>query len=144
MTAARYAASYGSTTDAENLAIDLANFIAQMKLTQFSSNTTTLTVDQFVQGIIQQSGTNGALNLTTPTAAAIVARIPNAQPNSYFNTIIQNTNNSTLTLIAGAGVTLSGSTPVPTNKTQSYIGIVTNATPGAEAVTVIGTLIAPT
>ena len=108
-----------------------------------SGATTTLTAAEMINAIYQQSGANGALGVTTATAAALVAALSGAQVGSAFEFIIVNTNNATITLTGGSGVTLSGTTAVPTNKSQIYRGIVTNATSGAEAVTLLGVLTAP-
>lgn len=109
-----------------------------------TSNSPTLTVAQFISAVLNLSGQTGAQTVTTPTAAAIVAALPDAQVGTAFDFALQNANTSSgaVTLAAGAGVTLRGTVNVPITKTQLYKGVVTNATPGAEAVDLIGLLTA--
>ncbi|MGE0677770.1 hypothetical protein [Pseudolabrys sp.] len=143
MTATRFVTAQTSQTDAINAVADLANQNGQASIVAKSGATTTLTAAEMVNTVIQQSGTNGALSVATATAAALVAALKNAQANSVFDMAILNTNDNTVTLTAGDGVTLSGTTAVPTNKSQIYRGIVTNAASGSEAVTLVGLLKAP-
>jgi hypothetical protein len=100
----------------------------------------TLTVAQTVNVILLRSGA-AAVTDTTPTAAAIVASMPNVGANDVFHLSIINTNTGTLTIGAGAGVTLAGTTTIPTVNTRRYIGIVTNPTAGSEAVTLRGIMV---
>jgi hypothetical protein len=100
----------------------------------------TLTVPQTVNAVLLRSGA-AAVTDTTPTAAAIVAAIPNVGANDVFHLAIVNTNSGTLTIGAGAGVTLAGTTTIPTVNTRRYIGVVTNPTAGAEAVTLRGVMV---
>jgi hypothetical protein len=101
----------------------------------------TLTVAQAVNAILLRSGA-AAVTDTTPTAAAIVASLANPGNNDTFRLTIVNTNTGTLTIGAGTGVTLAGTTTIPTVNTREYVGIVTNATRGSEAVTLRGIMVA--
>lgn len=138
----RFVDTLGSDTASINKLADICSFLGQRTVVAKTGATSTLTAAEMVQSIVGQSGTNGALSISTATAAAIVALIPNAQVGSHFSFTINNANDNTMTLTAGTGITLVGTTAVPTNKSQTYSGIVTNATAGAEAVTIYGTLTA--
>lgn len=113
--------------------------------TALTSDDPTLTAAQMVNGVVNISGQTTAQDVTTPSAAALVAALPDAQVGSAFDFALQNANTSSgaATVVAGAGVTLTGVTTVPITKTQLYKGIVTNATAGAEAVRLVGLLTAP-
>jgi hypothetical protein len=97
----------------------------------------TYTTAQFLTGAIFRSGA-AAVSDTTPTAAAIVAAIPGASVGSGKEIVINNANSGLLTLVAGTGVTLVGTTTVTNAKARRYQVQVTNATSGAEAVRFIG------
>lgn len=101
----------------------------------------TLTVAQTVGAVLLRSGA-AAVTDTTPTAAAIVAAMKQPGVNDTFRLTIVNTNTGTLTIGAGAGVTLAGTTTIPTVNTREYIGIATNVTAGSEAVTLRGIMVA--
>lgn len=139
----RFTSMFGSNTDAINDLADRANQVAQGAYESRAAGAFTLTAAQLINGVINQSGTPGAFNMATPTAAAIVAALKAAQANSMFEFTLINGGNGTVTVVAGTGVTLAGTTAVPTLKTQMYRGIVTSAASGAEAVTLVGLLTAP-
>lgn len=108
----------------------------------------TLTVAQMLQGILDRSGAV-AVSDTTPTAAALVAAMNAASAagapvlaGDVVHFQIRNRNTGTLTLLAGTGVTLEGTTTVPTVNTRKYAIRFTNVTAGAEAVTVSGLSVA--
>jgi hypothetical protein len=86
----------------------------------------TLAVGEFMNGLYIQSGTPGAVNKTTPTAAAIVAAFPEAVVGSQFEFILDNGGDGILTLVAGAGVTLSGTATCGIAKNKRYVGVITN------------------
>lgn len=141
---ARFAATQASEGAAIGTAVDVANFAAQSAYTALTSNNPTLTAAQMLNGIVNVSGQTAAQAVTTPTAAALVAAIPNCQVGSSFDFVLQNANTSSgaVTFTAGSGVTNVGTVNVPITKTQVYRGIVTNATSGAEAVSIYGLLTA--
>jgi hypothetical protein len=99
----------------------------------------TLTAAQVLAGVFIQT-TAGAFTLNTPTAAALVAAIPNCQVGSQAVLFIRNDGSGTLTVAAGSGVTLSGTATQATTLGQIWIFKVTNATVGAEAVTAFAAL----
>lgn len=138
----RFTTAQGSQTDAINSVADLANFDTVFSYNALTSDDPTLTVAQMVNGIVNVSGQTTAQDVTTPTAAAIVAAIPNCQVGSCFEFTLQNANTSSgaVTIVAGSGVTLTGTTAVAITKTQIYRGIVTNV--GTPAVRLVGLLTA--
>jgi hypothetical protein len=121
-------------------AVRVANEAASTVLSEITATGPTLTADQMVNGICTFSGQTGAQNVTTPTAAALIAAIPNAQIGSSFDFVIRNehTSSGAITVVAGSGVTLDGTTAVPITKTQLYKGVMTSLT----AVTLYGLLTA--
>jgi len=81
----------------------------------------------------------------TPTAAQIVAGIAGAIVGSSFEFTIRNTADAaeTITLTAGAGVTLSGTMTIAQNNSKRFLAVCTNVTGAAEAVTIysLGTIV---
>lgn len=75
---------------------------------------------------------------TTDTAANIVAAIPGCEAGSTIEFDLINNDTGLLTLLAGSGVTLTGTTTVATLFTRRYRARVTNAALGSEAVTIYG------
>jgi hypothetical protein len=131
-------------TDLNHAAAKLADFIVQAvkrTIAAKTAATATLTAAEMINGIVRQSGTIGAQNTSTATAAALVAVIENCQVGSSFEFILMNTSDNTTTITAGAGVTLVGTVAVPTNKTQIYRGVVTAV--DTPAVSLVGLLYAP-
>lgn len=113
-------------------------FSTQTITTESTSSGVTYSVAQFLGGVINRSGPGSGFSDTTPTAAAIVAAIPGCEVGLGFEVTIRNTSGFTLTMLAGSGVTLSGTTTVATVQTRRYLVRVTNATSSSEAVTVEG------
>lgn len=97
----------------------------------------TLTAAQLLGGVLDRSGAV-TVSDTTPTAAALVAAYPGVSVGDCRQLKIRNRNTGTLTLLAGAGVTLEGTTTIPTVNTRTYSVRFTNVTPGAAAVTLSG------
>lgn len=103
----------------------------------------TWTAAQALSGIIARSGAAGVSD-TTPTAALLVAafaalNVAGALAVGDVVTLrVRNNNTGTLTLVAGSGVTLEGTTTIPTVNFREYLIRFTNVTVGAEAVTVSG------
>jgi len=99
--------------------------------------TVTLTAAQLIDADLRQSGQTVATTVTTPTAAQIVAAMGPGNAFS-FDIVNNNTSSGVVTVAAGTGVTLVGTTTVPIATTRSYKGIVTNFAVGSEAVSLIG------
>lgn len=134
----RFASTQTSEGNAIATLADEAVFVGTRAYTALTSSNPTLTAAQFVNGIVNVSGQTAAQTVTTPSAAAIVALIPNVQVGSACEFVLQNANTSsgTATITAGSGVTVTGTAALAINKTQICRAVVTNATAGAEAVTV--------
>jgi hypothetical protein len=142
---ARFAAAQNSEGAAIGTTVDVANFAGSSAYNGITASAPTLTAAQMLNGIAALSGQTAAQNVTTADAADLVAAIPNCMVGSSFDFVIQNGHSSSgaATVLAGAGVTLTGVTAVPVAKTQLYRGIVTNATAGAAAVRLVGLLTVP-
>jgi hypothetical protein len=97
----------------------------------------TLTAAQLLQGYIDRSGA-AAVNDTTPTAAQLVAAAVAPAVGDCIELNIRNRNTGTLTLVAGTGVTLEGTTTIATVYSRKYVVRFTNVTKGSEAVTLSG------
>jgi hypothetical protein len=97
----------------------------------------TYTAAEFLSDAIFRSGA-ATVSDTTPTAAQIVAAIPGAVVGTGKRITINNQNSGVLTLVAGTGVTLVGTTTVANAFARNYLIRITNATVGSEAVRLIG------
>lgn len=95
----------------------------------------TYTAAQILGGFILRSA--GATSSDVfPSAASIVAAIPDCAVNDAFTFEIINTKSGTITMVAGTGNTLAGTTTIATGTSRRYLGIVTNV--GTPAVTYRG------
>ena len=104
-----------------------------------STQTPTLTVAQFFANFIDfASSAGGGITLTTPTVAQILAALPATVPQNGFNytmTILNDNTGQTITVAAGANVTLVGaSATIATNVARTYL---VNINVGAGTVTMI-------
>lgn len=98
----------------------------------------TIPAGSFLSALFTRSGPGAPFSDTTPTAAAIVATIPGCEVGSGCDLYYRNTSGVTMTLVAGAGITLVGTTTVAAGQTRLYKIIATNVGAGTEAVTVVG------
>lgn len=98
----------------------------------------TLTVANFLAGILLRTGPVGAFSDATPTAADIVAAISRAAINSNRVILIRNGGGGLMTLTAGTGLTLAGTTTIASGSARFYSLRVTAIAKGAEAVTLRG------
>jgi hypothetical protein len=110
--------------------------LAGKKSEATQSTTATLTAAQLLGGFIN-SAPAGAITLTLPTAANMVAGIAGAKVGDAFEVSIENTSGgaNSITLAAG-GATLRGGTTVAQNKSAILRGVLTNVGSGTEAYTV--------
>ncbi len=107
----------------------------ELPVAQYSTaalQSTNLTVAQVSGSQIvcyDNTGTTPA-TLTTPTAAAIIANVPNAQVGDSWIFFLRNDSGSanTLTLGAGTNVTLTGTMTVAQNVTRMFVVTITSAT----------------
>lgn len=133
------ATRFMTTHKSNNAAInDLADR-AELNTAAVTNNTTTTTYNvtaaQFLSGLITTSAA-GALAVVFPTAAALVAAIPNCQVGSKVFCWIRNDGNNTATFTTNTGLTLSGTATAATTLAQLCVFTATNVTSGAEAGTV--------
>lgn len=70
----------------------------------------------------------GAANLTTRTAALMIADFDGVQIGDSYVLQITNTSAGTTTLVAGTGVTLTGTMTMATNSTRTFIVTINTAT----------------
>lgn len=100
---------------------------------------------QLTGRMILRDPNGGARSDTTPTAAQIVAAIPHAKAGDAFYITIRNTADAAeaITVVAGTGVTLSGTATIAQNNTKIFLCLLTNVTASSEAVTFysVGTLV---
>ena len=100
----------------------------------------TLSTTQFINGFVSQDGAQAAFNLTTPTAAAIVAAIPGVAKGNSFKFAVSNpTGGADITVVGGSGVTIKGTATAATAGALVAVfeGIVTNVTASSEAVLLV-------
>lgn len=140
---ARYYEAPGSQTEAIDTIIDQLNAATQGAYSAVTADDPTLTAAQLVNGIINLAGQTTAQDVTTPTAEAILALLPNAQVGTLFEFCLQNANTSSgaVTLIGGSGVTIVSGSALAITKSQLYRGRVTGV--DTPAVSVYGLLTAP-
>lgn len=105
----------------------------------------TYTAAQLLGGLILRDPAGAGRNDVSPTAALIVAAISGATVGQSFDFIIRNDADAaeTITLTAGAGVTLSGTMTIAQNNIKRFRAVLTNVTSSSEAVTIysLGTLV---
>lgn len=94
----------------------------------------TVTSPQLLQGFVIYSGPTG--NLTLPSAADLANNIQGVMVGTSFEVMVRNTGAGTLTVVAGAGGTISGTATVATLNTRTFLVNFTNVTIGSEAYTV--------
>lgn len=102
------------------------------------TDTVTLTIAELLTKVIDGVPT-AAANYTLPTAANLVAGIPNCKVGDSFDFIINNRSAGafTITVLAG-GATLRGTVTVAQNTCRRFTVTVTNVTGASEAYTVFG------
>lgn len=140
----RFVTATVSETDALGQIADRVNTetITNVSSSATAIDYTSLGADKFINGIALTVGGSTA-TVTFPTAAAIVAAIPNCQVGSSFHFTICNTNSGNTTIssaLTGVGTSSANSNTIATNKTQLYRCVVTAT--GTPAVTVYGLLYA--
>lgn len=105
----------------------------------------TYTAAMLVGGIILRDPAGGNRSDVTPTAALLVAGITGAIVSSAIEFTIRNTADAaeTITVTAGAGVTLSGTMTIAQSNSKRFLAVCTNVTAGQEAVTIysLGTVV---
>jgi len=112
-------------------------FSAVSRATLANAAGQTWTTAQIAPGVLTRSGAAGVSD-TTPTAAQIVAAIPGCEVGSGYEFSVINNNSGTLTIVAGAGVTLAGTTTIATLQMRRYLVRVNAFAAGSEAVILHG------
>jgi hypothetical protein len=129
----------GSNVEAINVLADELHAVSGVGAATVNTTTTarTMTAAEFLSGVFVTTAA-GALALTFPTAAALVAAMENAQVGSQAVLYLVNAGNNTLTITTNTGLTINGghgTATLPTATSQIIIAKATNVTSGAEAVT---------
>lgn len=105
----------------------------------------TYTAANIAGGIILRDPAGDNRTDTTGTAADILAQFLGAKVGSSFELIVRNTADAaeTITVAGGTGVTISGTATIAQNNTKRFIGVFTNVTAAAEALTLysVGTFV---
>lgn len=106
----------------------------------------TYTAAMILGGVILRDPNGAARSDVTDTAAAIVAAIPGCMAGFSFEFYVQNNASGayTITVTApNASVTLSGTMTIAQGNAKKFLAVITNATPGSEAVTIysLGTVV---
>ncbi len=100
----------------------------------------TLTADQLLGGLIIVD-CQDAQSANLPSAELLIAAIPGVTGSDQvtgacgFRFTIKNSGDSTLTLVAGAGCTLSGTATVVTTELRDYLIVITNGKAGSATYT---------
>lgn len=107
------------------------NFLVSASVGNVSA---TLTADQILGGIVY-SNPAGAINLTLPSATSLVAANPKYAVVGFGKHLyIRNDGLGAISLIAGAGVTIQGSSTVAVSAYAAHYYLrITSVTAGAEA-----------
>lgn len=113
--------------------------------TDATAGARTYTAAELIGGLILRDPAGGSRNDVTPTAALIVAGIQGAVVGSSFEFTIRNTADAaeTITVTAGADVTLSGTMTIAQNNSKRFLAVCTNVGAGTETVTIysLGTVV---
>ena len=106
--------------------------------TKSTAGAATYTAAELIGGLILRDPAGADRSDVSPTAALIVAAIAGAAVGSSFEFVIRNTADAdeTITLTAGAGVSLSGTMTVKRYNSRRFLAVCTNVGAGTEAVTI--------
>lgn len=114
-------------------------------LTDSTAGAKTYTAANLIGGLILRDPNGLGRSDVSPSAADLVAGFTGAVVGSAFEFTIRNTAdaNETITLTAGAGVTLSGTMTIAQNNSKRFLAVFTNTGSGTEAVTIysLGTVV---
>ncbi len=132
------AANFGIFANQQTGNYDSSSLLA---IANGAATTLTLTALQFFNNCLDISGSpSSGLAVTTPTAALIIAAVPNWAPQGGFNfplTVMNDATGQTITFTAGANVTLSATTATIANNTSRNFTVNVNVNAGT--VTIVGT-----
>ncbi len=98
----------------------------------------TYTVAQVLGGLILRDCAGGDRSDTLPTAADLVEAVQGAMVGHAFEFHVRNFSDATetVTIVEGAGGTISGTATIATANTKTFLLVFTNVTAGSEAYTV--------
>ena len=98
--------------------------------TDTTADAVTYTAAEILGGLIKRDPNGGDRADLFPTAATIIAAIPNAQTGDSFEFVIQNDANAseTITMTTNTGLTLSGTMTIAQNNAKRFKAVVTAAT----------------
>lgn len=110
--------------------------------TDTTAGASTYTAAELLGGLILRDPAGEGRSDVTPTATQIVAAIPDCKVGDSFEFTIRNTadGNETITITAGAGVTLSGTMTIAQNNSKRFLAVVTGVTTPAVTVYSLGTV----
>jgi len=113
--------------------------------TDATADVRTYTAAELIGGLILRDPAGGNRSDVSPTAALIVAGFAGGIVGSSFEFTIRNTADAaeTITLTAGAGVTLSGTMTIAQNNSKRFLCRLDDVGTGTEAVTIysLGTVV---
>lgn len=120
-------------------------YFATTVTTEATAGNVTYTAAQLKGGLILRNTSGAGRNDIFPTAANIVAALPDAFVGQTFEVTIRNTAAAaeTITMTTAAGLTLSGTMTIAQNNQRSFLVRLTNVTSGAAAATIysMGTVV---
>jgi hypothetical protein len=117
---------------------NMPGFSATATVASTGSGVITLTAAQLLSGLLFVD-CQDAQSATSPTAALLCEAIPGVTGTAQntgpcgFRFQIKNTGDSTLTLIAGTGATVTGTATVLTAELKEFNVVITNSAAGSEA-----------
>lgn len=113
--------------------------------TDTTAGANTWSAAELIGGMMLRDPAGDNRSDVTPTAAQLVAGFTGAVVGSSFEFTIRNTADAaeTITLTAGAGVTLLGTMTIAQNNSKRFLAVFTNVGSGTEAVTIysLGTVV---
>jgi hypothetical protein len=113
--------------------------------TDATAGARTYTAAELLGGLILRDPSGAGRSDVSPTAALIVGGIAGCVVGSSFEFTIRNTADQaeTITITAGASVTLSGTMTIAQNNSKRFVAVCTNVGSGTEAVTIysLGTVV---
>ena len=129
----------GRALSATDMLIHPARMMYEEMTQTAVTDTATITAAQLLTRVLDGTPTAAAA-YTLPTAALLVAAMPNARVGSAFAFLVNNKSAGafTITMAAGSGGTADGTLTVAQNAIRMFVVIVTNVTSASEAYFVYG------
>lgn len=85
-----------------------------------------LTAAHLASGLVVRSGQAGAIGDTLPSVDSLIAAFPDLTRGDTFDCIIVSSTANLNTLVAGAGMTLAGTTTVPASQMRQFLFTLTS------------------